>query len=367
MDKKKVLIVMGGNCMGVGGIESMVINYYRRLNKENLVVDFVFFGEGIGLYDEEIKSNGGRIFHLPIKSRHPLKSHLAMKKLLIREKYDIVHANLNAAGICSALKIAKQCGIPVRISHAHSTNHGTQSKIRWILNDLARKRITGYSTHNFACSDLAGEWYYGSKPYEILPNAVETAKFAFDSSKRESVRAEMNVESDFVIGHVGNLGFPKNQSYLLEIFAAFKSACPKSKLWLVGEGEDLEALNAKAKALKIENDVCFLGKRNDVDRLLQGMDAFVLPSFFEGFPVVVAEAVAADLPCFVSDSVTKTVVLSDRVEMLSINDSADLWAKKIMECIGNVRRDNTSLMKQNGFDIDIAAERLNSFYLNGRF
>lgn len=367
MNKKKLLIVMGGNCMGVGGIESMVINYYRRLDKSKLQIDFVFFGEGIGLYDEEIYQNGGRIFHLPIKSKHPIKSQRMMKQLLLDRKYDIVHAHLNAAGIYSALKIAKKCNIGVRISHAHSTNHGTQSRLRWLINDHARKKIVKYTTHNFACSDKAGDWYYGSEPYTIVPNAIDTKRYIFDAQKRDALRKEAGAEGKFVIGHIGSLGYPKNQSFILETFACLQSVLPESLLWIVGDGPDRAALEAKAAELGIADKTVFFGQKNDVSGFYRAMDVFMLPSFFEGFPVVIAEAAAADLPCLVSDTVTKTVAVADNIVMKDINEGAEAWAEKVAEFSGHSRRDNTRLIIESGFDIDDQAAKLEQFYLNGRF
>lgn len=358
---------MGGNCMGVGGIESMVINYYRRLDKSRLQIDFVFFGEGVGLYDEEIYANGGRIFHLSVKSKHPIKSHKMMKQLLLSEKYDIVHAHLNAAGIYSALKIAKSCGVGVRISHAHSTNHGTQSRLRWLINDSARKKIVKVTTHNFACSDKAGEWYYGQKPYAIVPNAVDTKRYVFDKEKRNAFREQNKAGDKFVVGHIGSLGYPKNQSYILDVFKELQAVLPESLLWIVGDGPDREALEAKAKELGIENKTVFFGQRNDVSEFYRAMDVFLLPSFFEGFPVVIAEAAAADLPCLVSDTVTKTVAVADNILMLGISEAPSAWASKIAEFKDYSRRDNTQLIINSGFDIDDQAAKLEEFYLNGSF
>ncbi len=367
MNKTKILIVMGGSYMGVGGIESMVINYYRHLDKNSLQIDFVFFGYGEGLYDDEILQNGGRIFHLPIKSKHPIKSRSAMKKLLTEEKYDVVHANLNAAGIYSALKIAKKCKIPTRISHAHSTNHGTLSKLRWLINDFARKRITKYSTDNFACSDLAGDWYYPNKPYAIVPNAINTSAFLFNDQIRCEIRTDFGCEESFVIGHVGNLGYPKNQSFLLDVFYDIRKKCSTAKLWLIGEGEDLCNLQEKANTLGIAEHVRFLGKRNDVNKLLQAMDVFVLPSFFEGFPVVITEAIASDLPCIISDTVTKMVAFSDKVKMLNINGEIEDWSNSILQYMNNPRRDNYELIVKSNFDISTEAIKLQKFYQKGRF
>lgn len=366
-EKKKVLIVMGGSSMGVGGIESMVINYYRNIDKSKITIDFVFFGEGVGLYDDEILANGGKIFHLPIKSKHYFQSVAAMKQLLNTEKYDIVHANLNAAGIESALRIAKACGVPVRVSHAHSTNHGTTSTIRRMINEYGRKKITRYSTHNFACSDMAGAWYYGNKPYTIVRNAIDTNRFLFSQEVRDRVREEMQVGDKYIVGHIGNLGFPKNQAFLLNAFAAMYKKQPNSELWLVGEGEDLEPLQAQAKELHIEQAVRFLGRRMDVHELLQAMDVFVLPSFFEGFPVVITEAVAADLPCIVSDTITKMVKITPKVSMLSLEDSTEIWSETMLKYQNTARVNRRECIVENGFDIETEAKKLENFYQNGRY
>ena len=367
MEKKKILIVMGGSYMGMGGIESMIMNYYRAMDKRILQIDFVFFGNGQGLYDEELLKNGSELFHLPIKSKHYIKSKKEMYALLMREKYDVVHANLNAAGILEALKIAKKCGVTVRIAHAHSTNHGTKNKIRWLINDNARKRITAYSTHNFACSDLAGEWYFGKQNYTIVPNAITVDKFLFSEVKRSEVRKKFGVTNKFVIGHVGNLGYPKNQEFLLNVFAKLVKKECNAELWLVGEGEDLDALCQIAENLGIRCAVRFLGKRDDVHDLMQAMDVFVLPSFFEGFPVVIVEAVASDLFCVISNSITKMAQLSEKVKMLDLQENMDNWVDEILNAKLKERGNNLEVVTQKGFNINVEAKKLQHFYCYGRY
>lgn len=364
--KKKILIVMGGSAMGVGGIESMILNYYRHIDKSCLQIDFVFFGEGEGICDEELTKNGSKLFHLPIKSKHYFKSKKAMKKLFLVEKYDIVHANLNAAGILSALKIATKCNIPIRIAHAHSTNHGTTNRIRWILNDWARKQISKYSTNNFACSDLAGKWYFGNE-YLIVPNAIDVEKFLFNEDIRREMRKQFCVENKFVVGHVGNLGYPKNQSFLVEVFSELLKTGINAELWLIGEGRDLEDLQEKVNVLELSSKVKFLGRRTDVNKLLQGMDVFVLPSFFEGFPVVIAEAVASDLPCVVSDTITEMVQISDKVQSVSLEAGKKRWVDAIRKAKDLQRENSMELITEKGFNIKIEAKKLENFYKNGRY
>lgn len=366
-EKKKVLIVMGGSSMGVGGIESMVINYYRGIDKEKVQIDFVFYGEGQGLYDQELIANGSKIYHLPIKSKHYIKSQRALKELLLREKYDVVHANLNAAGILAAMKMAKKCGIKVRVSHAHSASHGVQNKIRWYLNDHARKQIKKYSTHNFACSDKAGQWYYGEKPFELVKNAIPVEEYLYNEEIRGKVRNSLEADGKFVVGHVGNLGFPKNQAFLIQAFAEVKKMKENAVLWLIGEGEDLENLQNQVQQLGIEDSVKFLGKRFDVNELLQGMDVFALPSFFEGFPVVIVEAVASDLPCVVSDSITKMTQISDKVTLLSLQQDVKEWAEQIVKFDNEERRNNYELITEKAFNIKEEAKKLEHFYCNGRY
>ncbi|NCC54991.1 MAG: glycosyltransferase family 1 protein [Erysipelotrichia bacterium] len=367
MDNKKILIVMGGSSMGFGGIESMVMNYYRWLDKDKVQVDFVFFGEGKGLYDEELLENGSRLFHLPIKSKNYLKSKRKMKELLLREKYDVMHANLNAAGILSAMKIGKKCGIPVRIAHAHSTNHGTTNRVKWLINDISRKKISKYSTDNFACSDLAGKWYFSNRKFQIINNAIEVEKYIFDMDKRKKVRNQYNAGSKYIVGHVGSLGYPKNQEFLLYTFSEIFTKNANSELWIVGEGNDLGYLKEKAVELGIDKKIIFMGKRNDVNDILQGMDIFVLPSLFEGFPVVVVEAVASGLPCVISDTITKTAAISNQVRMLDLEMGAEKWAEAILKFNGTDREYNYDLITVHGFNIKNEAKKMQNFYCQGRF
>ncbi len=357
----RVLYVNGG-LMHRGGIESFMMNYYRRFDRSALQIDFVVHGEGKGEYDDEIMDLGGQIYHVPVKSRHPFTYAAALRKVFVRG-YTVVHSHADAMS-CWILKIAKECGVPVRIAHSHNTAHLTRNPLKLFLNERARRHINLYATHRFACSQAAGAWLFGAAPFTVVHNAVDLDKFAFRPSVREEVRSELGLNgSDFVIGHVGRFALQKNHAFLLEVFCAFAAEEPQAKLLLVGDGELQGEIRARAAAYGLSDRVLFLGVRADMDRLYNAMDVFVQPSLFEGLSVAALEAQANGLPCLFSQSVSREAgVAESGVQFLPQEIAA--WTAALPCERGKGRADNLALLRAAGYDIAAESRKLQDFYLS---
>lgn len=238
MEPIRILYVIGG-IMGRGGIESYTMNYYRNIDKTKVQIDFVVHGYGKGVYDDEIIANGGKIYHVPVKTKDYFGNIKGLKKIFLSGDYKIVHSEMDAMNYV-VLKLAKECGVPIRISHSHSTQHLTQNKLKFIINEYARKRINKYANYLFACSELAGRWLYGDKKVEngevkIINNAINLDKFEYSIKKREEIRRELGIENEFIIGHVGRLHFEKNQDFLLQVFQKVNELEKNTKLIIVGD------------------------------------------------------------------------------------------------------------------------------------
>lgn len=353
--------------MDRGGAETMVMNYYRHIDRTKVQFDFLVHREQRGAYDDEIETLGGRIYRMyPIYPQN-----FARYKRDIRvffkdhPEYRIIHSHMSELGYFAFKEAAKQ-GVPIRICHAHSAPHGFDMKM--VMRTYFKKRMMPYLTHLFMCGEESGEWLYGERNksrFVMMNNAIDTAAYAWSPARCKKVRHELNLEGVYTLGHVGNFTQPKNHSFLLEIFAALLKKEPNAVLLLVGGGTDMQKMQAKAQTLGIAEKVRFLGVRSDVDDVMQAMDVFVFPSLYEGLPVTMVEAQAAGLPCLISDKVPSECVLTNGlVEKVPLSESPDVWAEKIIAKYGTPRTDRRTEIAAHGFDITTEAVKLQEFYIN---
>ena len=206
---------------------------------------------------------------------------------------------------------------------------------------------------------------FSGAPYQVINNAIDAAAYAYDPIKRQKIRRQLGFENEFTIGHVGRFNQPKNHPFLLNIFAALLKKEPNAVLLLVGGGEDMPKIQAKAEALGIAEHVRFLGIRSDVAGLMQAMDVFVFPSLYEGLPVTMVEAQAAGLPCIISDKVPPECILTEGlVDIMTLSASPEAWAEKILAKRAIPRTDRRAEIAAHGFDITTEAVKLQEFYLN---
>ncbi len=363
-DIARVLYVNGG-LMNRGGVESYMMNYYRHFDRTRLQVDFmVHQAGGYGYYDEEILSLGGRIIALPQKSRHPLQYARRLREELSRGTYRVVHTHMDAMGAWP-LKVAGECGVPVRIAHSHNTRHLTANPLKVRLLEYARRHVNRYATHRMACSRMAGEWLFGPEPFTVVPNAIEVERFVFDARARAEVRAEYGIgEGDFLIGHVGRFDRQKNHAFMIDFFARVHASHPRARLLLVGGGELQPEAMRQVERLGLEGAVVMAGVRSDAWRLYSAFDLFVLPSLFEGLSVAAVEAQANGLPCLLSDQMTQETRLTPHAWFLPLDGQA--WAERCGELAAagaaHVQYDAGSYPEE--YNIEKAAVRLQQTYLD---
>lgn len=361
----KVLYVIGG-IMKYGGIEAYIMNYYRHLNKEKIQIDFVVHGEGVGAFDDEIISNGGKIYHVPVKSKNFIGNIVELKKIMNNSNYDIVHVHMDGMNAIP-LKIAKDAGIKVRISHSHNTGCVTENKIKVFLNEKAKTKIAKYATHLWGCSKEACEWLYGnSEKYEIIPNAIDVKEFAYDEEERNILRKEFGFENSYVIGHVGRIEYQKNHELLLEMMADLVNKKENVVLVCVGIGSLEEQIKTKIRELNIEQNVKLLGERKDVAKLMNMFDLFLFPSRFEGLGIVAIEAQANGLKCILSENVPSIVNISGNCMFLPI-DNALRWSESVGEYKNKAEKRggiDKKVISRAGYDIITAAKNLQEIYIN---
>lgn len=354
--------------MDRAGIETMIMNYYRHIDKEKVQFDFLCNKQKEGAYDEEIRKMGGRIYKSP--GLNPIKwfKYEKMVRSLLNENPDIkiVHSH-NGAFSLQAQLVAKKNGIKNRIVHVHGTKIDFNLKLPLKL--IYKKFLKKVSNNYWGCGIEAVRYYFGDKEiksgnYKIIRNAIEVNKFVYNEQKRNELRKKYNLENKFVIGNVARFMTQKNHTFTLDLFKVILEKNKDAVLILLGDGELLEPMKQKAKNLGIDKAVMFLGNVNNVNDMYQAMDVFLLPSLFEGLPVVGIEAQASGLKCIMSDTITDEVAITNNVKFLSLkNDSLEKWADEILSNVGYKRKDMTKEIIEAGYSIEEEAKKLQEIYL----
>lgn len=354
--------------MDRAGIETMLMNYYRHIDREKIQFDFLCNKKKPGAYDDEIKKLGGRIYHTPGLNPAKYPQYLQyMKKLFEKHpEYRIVEAHNGALGVY-ALHAAKVNHIPVRIFHAHGASITRDWKLPIKL--VCKALLPGNMNQHFSCGEAAARCYFGDKvvdthDYELIPNAIEVERFIFDQKVHDAMRRKYGLENKHVIGHVGRFMTQKNHTFLIDVFTEVAKQDDKAVLVLLGDGELQNEIEKKVCDAGLKDRVFFEGNVGNANEWYSVFDVFVLPSIWEGLPVVGVEAQANDLPCIFSDSVTREIEMSEKTKFISLQSPVSEWADAILsEFHDTARRDNTGLITDHHYNIAIEAEKLQERYL----
>lgn len=364
----KVLQVLPG--LNRGGLETFVMNIYRSINRDKVQFDFLTNMHG-GAYSDEIVSLGGTIHYIAPRNKglHAFSKNLKTFFNKHRGEYAAIHYHESSLSSIEVLYYAKKAHIPVRIMHSHSSSIMGR-KIHYLTHYLGKLAIGSLANRYFGCSDKALDWMYsitGVRNKAILiPNGIDSTQFSYNESKRKEIRAKMAISDDeIVIGHVGRLSAVKNHNFLLDIYSSFLKLNPRAKLWIIGTGELEQSLRQRVEDLGLSKTVFFLGVRSDTNDLYQAMDIFVMPSLYEGLPVVLVEAQTAGLPILCSDTISKMSKLTSGYFALPLRVSHNQWAKKISEILADFHRmNNQAEIAAAGYDIYKVSEYLQQIYLN---
>lgn len=341
------------------GITSVIMNYYRNINRSKVQFDFVL---GCGAQDwvvDEITQNGGKVYNVPCRKKNVFKYVQKLKDIIRENNYKIIHAHGNSGTLYIDIHTAKLAGAPIRIAHSHNStcNHK-------LAHSILKAPLNREITHAFACSKLAGDWLYNKK-YTILNNGIEIDKFLFNNDIRNEYRKKMGLENEFVIGHIGHFSYQKNHDFLLDIFFEVHKIIKNSKLILIGDGALRKSIEEKITSLELKESVQILGKRNDVEKLIQAMDVFVFPSRFEGLPVVLVETQTSGIQCIASDVITRESNITGKVEYINLKKEAKFWAEKIIKYNLNYKRDDVlDSILSSKFNIKNETKKLEEFYLS---
>lgn len=350
------------NDMHRAGLETMLMNYYRNIDRTKIQFDFLTHRPYKSDYDDEIISLGGKIYYAPRLYPQNYPKYFKWMEQFFKDhpEYKIVHSHIDAMSYLP-LKAAKKAGIPIRIAHSHSTS--IDRNFKYLLKQYYRIKLRSVLTHEFSCGKAAGEFLFRNDKFTLIPNAVDAKKFYYDEKIRKDVRMKLEISnSTFVMGHVGRISYPKNHHFLIDIFKEVHAIKEDSLLLIIGTGDMEEEIKQYAKESGVNEYIKFLGNRNDTERFYQAFDVFMLPSLFEGVPLVGVEAQFADLPCFFSNKVPMEVVFSDKTNFMSLDQSAKEWATEITNVDISNRNSGRLILINADYNIQTAHKILEAEY-----
>lgn len=373
-EKKPVSVLQIGMTRNIGGLETYLMQQFEHINRDVLRYDFVnITGEYDIVFSDKIKNAGSKIYNICSRHKNPILHYWQWIKLLRKYKgrYKAIVLNTNSLEYVFPIFIANFFDIKMRIIHSH--NAGFENKIgigRKILIGFNRLLLNFSATHYFACSRKAGEWMFGKdKKFALIHNAIDVNCYKYNLEKRKEKRKNLNLENKFVIGHVGRFVYQKNHDFLIEVFYEIYKILPEAILILIGDSvEDklyLNEVKRKIKELNLEESVKFLGMRNDVPELMQAMDCFILPSRFEGLPLVGIEAQTSGLLCYLSDVITDEIKITDLVNFISLKKTPEFWAKRIVKNRKYIRKNKIEEITTSGYNIDREIKKIEKFYVLG--
>lgn len=367
----RVLQVVGR--MDRGGIETMIMNQYRNIDRDKVQFDFLAHFGREAAYNDEIRAMGGRIYEMPAlrDENHVFFwrffTYLFALNKFFREhrEYKVIHGHMTHTAALY-MPIAKRYGVTCRIVHSHSTK--SKEGLLGFLTDFLHKFATRDATVFFACSKAAQKWFFteeiiNSGIVHFVTNAIDAKRFRYDPEKRAKMREAFGLKDELAIIHVARFRTEKNQDYMIDVLQEAMKAREDIVLIFVGDGPLEDTVKAKAKACSVESHVRFLGQRADVPDILQAADVFVLPSTWEGLPLTAIEAQASGLHCVVSDSLSQELNALGMVRYVSRDHIGD-WVQALLEEGRKPRRDTYEEIVAAGYDSCTTAAWLQEFYLS---
>ena len=338
-------VLVFGMTENPGGVESFLMNYYRRIDLSRFHFDFLCNSYDPVAFEDEIHAMGGRTVHFTSRRQNPIRFRKELESFFARHahEYQAIWVNVNSLANIDYLKMAKKYGIPKRIIHSHNAQN-MDSRLRGMLHEANRDAVGRYATDFWACSEYAAKWFYAGKggrgelrhPAVIIRNAIDVEKIRSGIARREEFRRQAGGEADwsdkYIIICIGRLHFQKNQKFAIDIMAELVPEMPDARLVLVGQGEDEDMLRAHAKEKGVENEVYFAGVVTDIPGWLAASDFFLFPSVFEGLGIAGLEAQAAGLPTLASARVIpKDIAVTDLLRFYPLEKGPEKWAEMVVQ------------------------------------
>lgn len=354
------------------GIYKYIFSNLKYINKDKFQFDFMTQNRQDLMNTEEYQKYQFGIRSFSTTQRDNINLFQHQIRDILSDGYDVVQLHTSYWRGFVIEEIAMKLGIPKVIVHSHSTwidkvNEDERKELLKIHENFKNIFDERYATHFWACSKKAGKWLFNnricSNKLQIMPNAIELDRFAFNEIKRSEVRRKWNLDGAFVIGHTGRFEYQKNHEFLIRMFAKVYEKYSGSRLLLVGEGILMPEMKNLVQELRLNEVVIFTGWKDNIEELLQAMDVYCLPSRFEGLPISLIEAQTSGLRCFASSSITNEVKITDNVQFLDLEEA--LWEDEILKlAVGYSRQDETMQISEAGYDIRKQVEFLEKIYEN---
>ena len=355
---------------GYGGVFAFVLNILERIDHKNFILDVCTFEK----FDDErhkkkFTKYGGVVYDCWgtgnfIKKQ--LQTCLKFYRMLKETPYDTAHIHSDVAYKLLLYGLAAKIGgVKTVIVHSHSTGvEGRHRTIKKILQRISKPVLSHTDFLKFSCSKLAAQWMYDDPQNAIIiKNGIVTEKFLYSAETRNRIRRELGIRDEhFLVGTVGRFNYPKNPFFALEIIKHIFQMNPDARFIWIGSGELKKDIEEKAKKYGIDDRIIFLGNTDQVNEYYQAMDGFILPSRFEGLPLVAIEAQAAGLPCFFSASITPDIGITNLAHFISLDKSPEKWAETILKERKIERKNMQEEIIKSGYDIKHAIKKLEEYY-----
>ena len=370
----RILHVVGG--MDPGGLETWLMHVLRNLDGDRFEFAFLDHSRRPRAYNEEIQSLGSQVLHCPF-SRRPVAYRSCFREILAKHgPFDVVHSHVHHfSGF--VLKLARAAGVKARIAHSHNDTSSVQAQSslpRKAYFALMKRWIANHATSGLGCTGasaaaLFGRSWHNDPRWKILHYGLDLRPFATVSDGTHVRHAFGWPDDAYVVGHVGRFMPQKNHAFLIKIAEAAARAEPRFRLLLIGEGELRPEIESQVRQAGLSERVVFAGLRSDIPFLMRNvMDAFLLPSRYEGLPLVVIEAQAAGLPAVISDTVNNEVdVVPALITRMSLSDSPGNWAHALLSHCDSVppnRDEALTKLVNSDRNVEHCVRTLESLYEN---
>lgn len=356
------------NNMNRGGQETFIMNLYRSIDRNKVQFDFLLSLDSKSDYEDEIMELGGRVYRTTLKTEG-IGTFIQHTNKLLKEcqtNYRIVHIHTSSIMSILGWLLTDIRKIPNKIIHSH--NAFNAEDVVGIRRTVLRFAINRVTKLRFACSKEAAIWLFGQSPYKknkikIIKNGIDQETFAYRKSDRIAVLNELELEDKFIIGHIGRFNTQKNHRFIIDIMESIHRLNEDAILLLIGVGTLEEEIKQYVIDKNLENCIRFLGKRDDISRLLNSMDVLIMPSLYEGLPVVGVEAQSTGVRLVVSDTVSKDLDITGNILFVSLKESPMQWAKSILEFgQGYERKSEDDALNRHGYIISTTAKEMEHFY-----
>lgn len=373
--KEKPLRVVQACDLQAGGISSMILAVCENLDRGAVNFDYLVYRDQEEFEDRRVQALGGRKLvasntDAANKFEKFIYKFFRTYRVLRQERAEIFHINASTPYDCLVGLAARLAGVRTVILHAHNSRPEKFGKGHLVFQNICRMFQPLCGDRYFACSNLANEFMYGSrrrKKAVLVKNGIDTRRFQFDETVRREMRERYGLQDALVIGHIGRLCPQKNHSFLIQIFAELRKLRKDARLVLIGQGELERELMDQVERLELQDSILYIPVTSQPEQFYCMMDLFLLPSLYEGLPVVGVEAQASGLPCIFSDSITRELSITDRAHYLSLEQSPVEWAEQAVALAGETETDRSVYaiqVRENGFEIRDTAKWLQSFYLS---